>query len=36
MNGGSYPEDLDIQVIERFEYKGLYQQKDEVGMTQPG
>ena len=36
MNGGSYPEDLDIQVIERFEYKGLYQQKDEVGMIQPG
>ena len=32
MNGGSYPEDLDIQVIERFEYK----EKDEVGMIQPG
>ena len=36
MNGGSYPEDLDIQVIERFEDKGLYQQKNEVGMIQPG
>ena len=36
MNGGSYPEDLDIQVIERLKYKGLYQQKNEVGMIQPG